>query len=229
MKLTNLAKMAMIGAVALGFAMTSNEAKAQCNTTNAVDIDAQVPYTMDICAAIDNVFTVDVTEPDFGTLGVTHETGEYGCAELAAVAAGTVVEDGVCSSYGNLTGLARIVSDDQLGTAGLIQIDAGGAFNSQEIRLQFQVANADMDCGVGNPALIIGELTTDQATPATWANTGDIVADNAAATIGADVTSPTGALDIYIGAQVWTDENEPSTAVYDTGTCEGEFTITMFY
>ncbi|MFN3826038.1 MAG: hypothetical protein ACK4NR_00260 [Micavibrio sp.] len=232
MKLTNLAKMAMIGAVALGFAMSGQEAKAQCAVTQAVTFDAQVPETMDICATIDNQFDTTVTDVDFETIGATSNVGEYGCLIMDAVAAGTIDEDNTAVGCSDTDGIARLVSDDEAGTPGLIAIS--GAFPNQEVRLQFIMGTAagdeELTCQGTSPPLLIGRLFTDQATTvAEWNldDGADNTARNAAAVIGAADTDVSGDLDIYIGAELRTDET--SGAPYESGACAGDFDVTLFY
>lgn len=232
MKLTNLAKMAMIGAVALGFAMSGQEAKAQCAVTQAVTFDAQVPETMDICATIDNQFDTAVTDVDFETIGATSNTGEYGCLIMDAVALGTIDESNSAVGCSATDGIARLVSDDEAGTPGLISIS--GAFINQEIRLQFAmgaaVGDETLTCAGASPPLYIGRLFTDQATTvAEWNldDGADNATRNAAAVIGAADTNGAGDLDIYIGAELRTDDT--SSAPYVTGTCAGDFEVTLFY
>lgn len=225
MKLTKLIKMAAIGAVVLTFAMQADEAKAQCAVAAAVTFEAQVPETLDICATIDNTFTTLVTDVNFETIGVTSNTGEYGCAIMAASAAGTIDESNAapCSAG---DGIARIVSDDEAGVAGLIAIQAAGAFSNQEMRLQFQVPTDTLTCQGASPQLYIGRLVTDQATTAAvW--DADDAAPNTDTIIGAADTAANGSLNIYIGAELRTDDT--SSVPYEDGACLGSFDVTLFY
>lgn len=226
MKLNKLTRLAAISAVVLGFAMHAQDAQAQCvNVAQALVFDAQVPETLNVCATVDNTFTTQVTDIDFQTVGATYDTGDYGCAILAAAAGGAIDEsNATCSA----SGLARIVSDDQIGQAGLIAIQAGGAFNSQEVRLQFTVNDPIIDCPTGSD-FILGSLFSNQTTPATWDYTGvgNIAADNAAAVTGAGNTGVGGDLNIYIGAELRTDE--AAAAPYDSVTCDGAFDVTLYY
>lgn len=225
MKLNKLTRLAAISAVVLTFAMNTQEAQAQCAVAQADVIDAQVAETLDICALIDNTFTSLVTDVDFETIGATSNTGEYGCAIMAASAAGTI-DEGNAAPCSATDGIARIVSDDEEGTAGLIAIQAAGAFINQEVRLQFQVPTDTLTCQGTSPPLYIGRLVTDQATTlAVW--DADDAAPNTDTIIGAADTDGTGALDIYIGAEIRTDDT--SSAPYESGTCAGTFEVTLFY
>lgn len=220
-------KLAMFGAVVLAIAtINAQEAKAQCvNSGTALVFDAQVPETLNVCATVLNTFTTEVTDIDFQTVGATFDTGDYGCAILAASAGGAIDEtNATCSA----SGLARIVSNDQVGQAGLIDIQAGGAFASQEVRLLMQVADPVIDCPTGAD-FILGSLFSNQTTPATWNYTGagNIAADNTAAVIGAANTGAGGDLAIYIGAELRTDT--AAAVPYDSVTCDGTFTVELFY
>lgn len=225
MRLTKWIRMAAIGAVVLTCAMQADEAKAQCAVAQAVTFNAQVPETIDICASIDNTFTTLVTDVDFQTIGVTSNTGEYGCAIMAAGAAGAIDENNAapCSAG---DGIARIVSDDEAGVAGLIAIQAGGAFVNQEMRLQFQVPTETLTCQGASPPLYIGRLVTDQATTLAVWDTDD-PAPNTDTIIGAADTDAGGALNIYIGAELRTDDT--SSTPYEDGACTGSFEVTLFY
>ncbi len=225
MKLCKTTKWAMIGAVVLTFAMQSQSAQAACAvaTVNGA-FNAQDPENIQVCALIDNTFSTEVTDVDFGTIGATAFLGETGCLIMDPVVAGTINEDNLvpCGS----PAVARIVSDDEAGTPGLIEILAGGAFNNQEMRMQFQVADPEMTCASG-PSLFLSELLSDQTTPAEWENTGNVATDNTNAVIGAGDTDGTGALEIYIGATIMTDIT--NAARYESGACEGQFQVTLFY
>lgn len=230
MKLSNIAKLAMISAVVLTLAATTQKAHAVCDTEAGEVINAEVPHTMQVCANIDNVFTADVTDLDFGTVGATHKTAEYGCLVMTAGAAGTLDESNACnvSAAGDR---AQLVSDDQAGTAGFIDIAAGNAFNSQEVRMLIQVADEELLCQGASPPLVIGELRSDQTTPAVWEfdDGADVATRNTAADYGVGDTAVDGALEIYIGGELRTDSTAADNLVYESGTCEGSFTVTMFY
>lgn len=231
MKLSNIAKLAMISAVVLTFALKQETAQAACNTATAGSIEAEVPYDINVCATIDNTFTVAVTDLDFGTVGATHKPAQHGCLIMTPGATGTLDEsNATCSSTD--ADRARLVSDDQLGTSALISIPATGAFNTQEVRMLIQVDEEEMACtGTDSPPLIIGALLSDQTTPASWSfDAGaDATARNTAAVYGIATTAADGALNIYIGGEIRTDATAAADAVYPSGTCEGTFNVTLFY
>lgn len=245
MKLT-FTKLAMIGAVALTFAVSSQEAQAQCAVTTAVTFDAEVPETMNICATIDNTFTTQVTDIDFGVIGATNSDGSGGatdtpgCLLMLPTAAGVIDESNAsCGGVAVTDGRrARIVSSTGTGTLGLIDILPNGAFVDQEVRLQFDVLNRTMTCAGDGVApdsahLLIHSLTSDQGTTAaSWVWDTDLTTSNENAVIGADDTADStdpltaGSLAINIGAEIWTDGTGD---VYESGTCQGSFNVTLFY
>lgn len=242
MKLT-FTKLAMISAVVLTLAaINPQEAQAQCTQVGAaVTFDAQFPETLNICATIDNTFVTAVTDVNFQTVGATNSAvaQDVGCLIMAADAAGTIDEDNTACNGGTvgLPPMARLVSNDEAGVAGLIALD--GAFPDQEVRLQFNVVDRTLVCTDGALAgttadLVIQRLFTDQTTPATWTYNGTdeatTNADPLANVIGAantDAAGPTGGdLDIYIGAEIQTDN---TANLYESGACNGSFEVTLFY
>jgi hypothetical protein len=254
MRLCKLKQAAAVGAVVLGFAMSGSSAWAVCDTTNGVNIDAQDPFTMNICAAVENTFLTDVTEPDFGNIGVTGWGGESGC--LIMNPDGTFDEDnGLCEGAAGVPTIARIVSEDSLGTPnpGIPgELAITGAFPDQEIRAWFELATTTNEMpplgGGGGPSLWITELRADVGATGVAGQDGvwqidaaemPEAADEAAADLIAQdpanhfeaTTDGTGALDINIGATIQTDTtfDYAGGGIYDTDSYEGDFDIVLFW
>ena len=241
MKLT-FTKLAAISAVVLTFAtIDSKPASAQCRaalTAIGGGVHAQVPQDMAICATVANTFTTALTDINFGSIGVTNATGQFGCLKMAP-ATGTLDESNLlCTGRAAaLPAMARVVSRTGTGTSGLIAIT--GAFPSQEIRVLLNVANQELACAgidgaTTSAPLLFGRIHTDAGTggtgagtPANWAFNTDLAASNTAATMGSFVTAAaTGNVTIGVGAEI---QNNGTNNRYVSGTCEGAFNVTLFY
>lgn len=168
MKLCKLKRMAAVSAVALGFAVSGGSAWAACAVATPQNIDAQDPFQVQLCANVENTFGTDVTDVNFGNVGVTGWAAESGCLYL--LPDGTFDESNTAclGSGGAAPVTARIVAEDSAGipALGVGQIEINGAFPDQEIRMWFQVAQTtnevDPDVAVG-PSMWITQLvaTTD--------------------------------------------------------------------
>lgn len=170
MKLLTVAKLAMAGAVMLGFAITGGPAYAQCATGTATTADAQDPFTLNICATVQNTFNITVDDVSFGNIGATGWVGQSGCLIMNTDGTFDESNSACIGSYGAAPTIARIVSADDApgtaipGTPG--SIDIAGAFVNQEIRMWFQVQETSNDMppslGVG-PSLYFTSLEATTA------------------------------------------------------------------
>ena len=167
MKLCKVKNMAMVSAVALGFAMSGGSAWAvnNCALATAVNIDAQDPTTLNICAQVANTFGTTVDDADFHNIGATGWTGQSGCLIMNNDGTFDETNTACLGSYGVAPVIARIVSEDSAGAAIPGQpgeINITGAFPDQEIRMWFQVQETTNeiapDAAVG-PSLWYTQLT----------------------------------------------------------------------
>ncbi|MFN3701626.1 MAG: hypothetical protein ACK4VI_08930 [Alphaproteobacteria bacterium] len=216
MKTKSFFKLALVGTTALMF--MASDAMAQ-----AITFEAGVPQTIDITANVDNSITATVTDPSFDRLGVVASTtpGERAVALL--------------NFDGTLTltpaGSARIISG---GTpvAGIVGIDTGDAFATTPVYVTLSDA-VDLTTGtVGNPALRLVRVATNQAGGvACGALTGAIldVLIPANTVQGCDITNADGELTFNIGATIRTVDGADPRPVYETGLYEGSFDMIMEY
>lgn len=226
MRLT-FTKLALFGAVALTIAVSNSQsASAQCRTAAAVNIEAQNPTAMNVCATLESTFTTTIIDPSFGDVGVTNKLNEIGCLVMSTAGALNEANTNCTNGTTTIPDMARVVSRLGTGTAGAIAI--AGAFPTQEVRIQFQVADNNITCPAG-PALKLARLFSDQPTTAatwTWDGDADLSGSNTGAIIGAAPTDADGDLTILIGAEI---QNDATDTRYQSGNCEGAFTVTMFY
>lgn len=234
MKLCNLKRMAVVGAVALGFAASGGSAWAQCAVATPQNIDAQDPFTVHLCATVQNTFGTTVDDADFKNIGVTGWTGESGCLTMNPDGTFDESNSACLGSYGVAPTIARIVSEDSTGIAVPGQpgeINITGAFPDQEVRMFFQeqiTTNEVAPSLAVGPSMWITQLTaTTDALAIGGAGTNnqdglwtilvgetpeapDLVAADTAAALPANFYSgqtdaATGNLTINIGATIQTD------------------------
>lgn len=253
-----LRTLAMAGAVALGCAFGGGSAWAACAVGTVGTIDAQDPFTMNLCMAVQNTFTTSVDDVDYGNVGVTGWLGEAGC--LIMNTDGTFDESNTAclGSTGAAPTVARIVAEDSAGAAvpgtpGLVSIT--GAFPDQEVRLWFELQTTTNEIapqgGIAatSPSMWIAGLLAEvgatgvQTQAGVWeidaAETAEAADLAAADTLALDPTNyfagdtdAAGAIDIAIGATVQTDSTFDYLGAgdrYETGTYEGTFNVVLFY
>lgn len=184
----------------------------------ATSIDNGVPTTITVDASMDNNFSVDVTDVDFGTIGITNANGQT--AELIMDANGTIDE-----TTGNTGPQARIVSNG--GNApGVLDIE--GALSDQLLNIRYsnvQNLTCVSGCSGSPPALVISRII-DDATDQNGLWSVDDASPDASATSGQIMTSGTGTATVQIGVSIRTDG---SGTPYPSGEYEGSFSVTLEY
>lgn len=183
-----------------------------------VAINNGVPTTITVDAEMDNNFAVDVTDVDFGTIGVTNANGQIG--ELIMAPNGSLDE-----TTGNTDPLARIVSSSGPGTAGILDIEGGLANQVLNIRYS-NVQNLNCGaCGGAPPVLIVSRIT-DNAADQTGVWSVDDADPDGDAIPGQVTTDGSGAALVNIGVTLRTDG---SGNPYPSGNYAGTFDVTLEY
>ncbi len=168
---------------------------------------------------MDNNFAVEITDVDFGTIGVSNASGQTG--ELIMAPNGSIDE-----TSGNTAPVARIVSDGGSTTPGILDIE--GALTDQLLTIRYsnvQNLTCTSGCGGAPPELIISEIVDDAANQAGHWSVDDGNPDGDAVP-GQVQTSGTGTAIIQIGVSLRTDG---SGTPYPSGQYEGSFDVTLEY
>ncbi|MBI4031152.1 MAG: hypothetical protein HY370_05700 [Proteobacteria bacterium] len=257
MKLCKIRNTAIAGAVALGFAVSGGSAWAACAVGTVGTIDAQDPFTIHLCATVENTFTTAVDDVAYGNIGVTGWNGESGCLIMATDGTFDESNTACLGSPGAAPTIARIVAEDSggapvPGTPG--QINITGAFPDQEIRMWFELATTTNEVAPQgpiagtSPSMWISQLVSETGvngvstqngswtiTAAETPEAPNIAAADTAAALPANYfaadTTAAGALDILMGATIQTDSTFDYTAGnrYESGDYEGTFDVVLFY
>ena len=211
MKLSTFKRLATVSAIALGMSHYSGPAFAA-----AYEMDPAVPLTIPVTAAVDNTTDVAFTAVNFQNVGVTSDAVDT--ADLVMAPDGTITDD-IGAGVGG-TGEAHIVSDDNTGLAG--QINLTVAFPNTTIFVYYSnLVNLTCAlCAGGNPDLILEKVQDNLATP------GSFTKSTSTSVTGKGVTAPGGTLTWDIGATIRT----LATATrYETGAYAGSFDLVLTY
>jgi|GEM_PF-4223699 len=183
-----------------------------------VPISNGVPTTVAASTTMDNNFSVDVTDIDFGTVVLTSAAGEAG--ELAMDTAGVFDESG------NTDPVARVLARLATGQQGIL--DVSGGLPDQALFISYsnvQNLTCVAGCVGANPDITVSAIGDDMATQAGSWSVDDADPDGDAVA-GEGVTSATGTLTINVGASLRTaNTNDP----YQSGDYEGSFDIILAY
>ncbi len=181
-------------------------------------INNGVPVTIPVSAGMDNNFSVDVTDIDFGTIVLTSAAGETG--ELA------MDTGGIFDESGNTDPVARVLSRNPAGQPGIL--DIGGGLPDTTVYISYsnvQNLTCVSGCTGGNPDIIvarIGDNMPDQV--GAW-SVDDADPDGDAIS-GQGMTNGSGAITVNVGATLRTaDTNAP----YQPGDYEGSFDVILAY
>lgn len=181
-------------------------------------INNGVPTPVTVSAAMDNNFTVESTDVDFGTIMITSAAGETG--ELAM---GT---DGTLDDSGNTDPIARLLSDAAAGQPGVLDITGGLPDTTVFIRYSNVV---DLTCVSGcagaNPDIIVARIVDDMPSQSGAWSVDDADPDGDAIA-GEGITDNTGAISLNIGVTLRTENTNDR---YQSGDYEGSFDVTLEY
>jgi hypothetical protein len=195
------------------FVLSSVPARAQDAVDNGVPMPITVQTTMD------NNFSVDVTDIDFGTIAVTSAPGEAG--ELIMDTDGTFDE-----ATGNTDPVARIAARSGAGQPGILDISSSLPDTLLTVRYE-NVGNLVCVAGClgANPEIVVSRIGDDMANQAgEWSiDDGNPDAD---ATPGQAMTNGSGELTVNIGASLRTEDTNDR---YQSGDYEGSFDVVLEY
>lgn len=188
-------------------------ALAQINISNGV------PVTITVDAEMDNNFTVNVTDVDFGGIAATNASGET--AEITIAPNGAIDE-----TTGNTGTIARLVSDGAGSTQGILDIEGGLANQLVSIRYSnVQDLVCIAGCSGTPPDLIIARITDNATNQAGQWSVDDADPDGDSVP-GQVMTNGSGEALVNIGVTLRTDN---SGDPYQSGTYAGSVDVTLEY
>lgn len=182
-----------------------------------VDIENGVPVTIPVDAEMDNNFSVDVTDIDFGVIAATNAIGET--AELTITPGGSLDE-----TTGNTGARARLVSNGG-GRPGTLDIES--ALADQTITIRYgNITNLTCGTCAGTPPVLVVSRIADDAALQNGGWSADSGSSDGDAVPGRIQTGNDGAARINIGVTLRTDG---SGTAYPSGTYVGSLEVTLEY
>lgn len=183
-----------------------------------VAIDNGVPMPITVTAEMDNNFSVEQTDINFGVLALTTRAGQTG--EI------TLDTDGSFDESGNLDPVARIASRNPAGQQGILEI--GGGLPDTVLTIRYENVQ-NLTCVAGcaglNPDIVVARIFDDMPTQAGAWSVDDADPDGDA-TPGQGVTDGSGEITINIGAALRTAD---TSTPYQAGDYEGSFDVILEY